>query len=733
LIKPLETTAMPIIISRFSDPYINLSIGTYITQMVKRSLSNTLFLCSSHHGVFVGRYQNIWKECNMAAMRQDSIPLIRRDTGGGACYVDRGNRLFSFVEANTDPQPKKYFPVIINAVNSLNLNGYTASMQGSNDIVIHKGTEARKRKISGSAFTFDGYVFRHHGTMLINVDKEKLETYLTPSAEELQSKGITSVRARITNLTDINPDITANDFDRSLINAYRNQVKLSQDGDIFILDEHTIHDFITDKEAYKNILARYQSDDFIYNENPDFTHRIEHQFSFGKLEILLLCVKNKISSCEIFTKSLDIKLIAALKDTFINKDYRHDTIDLIEKELLTKLGHRYVEKIQEFSSYMRTLHKNVAVNARKPDYFSEEYAASRNAFIAAAKQNAQIVKIDSLPISAKGPDGMDLFIDIAVMGNLNTCTKLVFHFSAIHGIEGFAGAGIQCELLTNSIPLPEKTAIIFVHGLNPFGMAWNRRVNESNIDLNRNLVASHEKRESPKLYASIDSIVNPKSITPFNQQAYQEICDKHGHSAIRSALAGGQYDYPEGLFYGGKEIAEGPRVFLNWCDALFMQLQRDLSQLSFVIIDVHTGLGEFAVDTLLTNEETAKKLFPIFGKKISLEKQADTGGYKIKGKFGDYLAQHLCRVAKVQPESILVITQEFGTRPEKEVFQALYDENMHFHHTKRNPEKYNPCGPAGQRMLYSFFPAEPSWRADIVSRGRELVETSLQIQIKKMK
>lgn len=103
-----------VVVSRMLNPFVNLSLGTYLTRQVGKTLpERILLLCSSHHGVFIDRNQNCWQECNMEKMRNDKVPLVRRDTGGGACYVDKGNRLFSFIEVNNNPKIDKYFPLLI--------------------------------------------------------------------------------------------------------------------------------------------------------------------------------------------------------------------------------------------------------------------------------------------------------------------------------------------------------------------------------------------------------------------------------------------------------------------------------------------------------------------------------------------------------------------------------------------------------------------------------------------
>src|ERR1051326_2712065 len=116
-------------------------------------------------------------------------------------------------------------------------------------------------------------------------------------------------------------------------------------------------------------------------------------------------------------------------------------------------------------------------------YFSPDYFSARDRFRRAAAQAGATTH--ALPLSAKGPQGESLVTDIAWFGAASPRRVLV-HSSGLHGVEGFAGSAIQLQLLDNVPVPPADTAIVVVHILNPYGMAWLRRVNENNVDLNRN-------------------------------------------------------------------------------------------------------------------------------------------------------------------------------------------------------------------------------------------------------
>ena len=99
--------------------------------------------------------------------------------------------------------------------------------------------------------------------------------------------------------------------------------------------------------------------------------------------------------------------------------------------------------------------------------------------------------------------------------------------------------------------LPDDAAIVIVHVLNPYGMAWLRRVNENNVDLNRNFRAANDNGvDLESDYLKLDSFLNPQSPPRFDLFYVQAIwlMLKYGMPALRQAVAGGQFIRAKGLF-----------------------------------------------------------------------------------------------------------------------------------------------------------------------------------------
>src|SRR5262249_43549094 len=149
-------------------------------------------------------------------------------------------------------------------------------------------------------------------------------------------------------------------------------------------------------------------------------------------------------------------------------------------------------------------------------------------------------RLETLDLQAKGPAGEALSIDIGWIGNPNPRFVLL-HSSGVHGVEGFAGSAIQLQLLGNVPHLPPPASLILVHVLNPFGMAWLRRVNENNVDLNRNFLAADEEYAgAPASYKEFDSFLNPPTPPTRDFMLFlfraQLLITRYGMNALKQAI-----------------------------------------------------------------------------------------------------------------------------------------------------------------------------------------------------
>ena len=260
---------------------------------------------------------------------------------------------------------------------------------------------------------------------------------------------------------------------------------------------------------------------------------------------------------------------------------------------------------------------------------------------------------------------------------------------------------------------------MFIHALNPYGFAWIRRVDEHNVDPNRNFLLEGERfGGAHQRYAQLDPFLNPRRPSslwqPFTLEALPLIV-RYGMPALRQAIAGGQYDYPRGLFFGGTGPSQMHRL-------LDLHLPRWLQDSASVVhFDVHTGLGARGTYKLLIdyplNDHQRRRLTDWFGSDSFRTAESSRSAYTAKGGFGRWC------VARGFAADYLFAYAEFGTYPPIQMLAGLRAENQAHHWgTPDSPEARR----TKERLEELFCPADQRWRSQAIEHGVGLVDRTLQ-------
>ena len=314
--------------SKGFDPYRNLAIEQYLMETVEEDAC-ILFLWQNQNTVVIGKNQNAWKECRTTLLNEEGGILARRLSGGGAVFHDLGNLNFTFLVPQAEYDLDRQFSVIAEAVSLL---GLQAERSGRNDVL------AEGRKFSGNAFYKNGKQAYHHGTLLVNVDMDKLGRYLNPSKAKLQAKGVDSVRSRVVNLSELSPDITIASMKDAMAKAFAK---------VYDKPLGVITDADFDHEAIEQLRQRNASWEWNYGQKLPFSIEFEDRFSWGSVQICLQVENGVVSNAKIYSDSMDWSvaptlegaltgcrfekdaLVAAVTDKIEN---RQDIIDLITSQ-----------------------------------------------------------------------------------------------------------------------------------------------------------------------------------------------------------------------------------------------------------------------------------------------------------------------------------------------------------------------------------------------------------------
>jgi hypothetical protein len=352
--------------------------------------------------------------------------------------------------------------------------------------------------------------------------------------------------------------------------------------------------------------------------------------------------------------------------------------------------------------------------------FSPDYETARRRFREAAA--ALGWERESHAIEIPGATE-DLTIDAAISPGDGSQKTLVVS-SGLHGVEGFLGSAVQLALLERWRAEP-KTApsvrCVFLHGVNPFGFARLRRCNEENVDLNRNFrQEGQDYKGSPPGYAALDALLNPKRapsrFDPFKIQVVFTILQQ-GKPALKRAVAGGQFDFEKGLFYGGS----GPSRSMQILAANFPRWLGDGTAVAH--LDFHSGLGKWGscklvIDYPLKNGQR-DRVRSNFGEDSFEEHAADASSdasvaYLPTGSMGGWL------VAGNPGRDYLFAFAEFGTYDEVRILAGLRAENQAHHYCRSGDAP--AARRATLRLKELFCPASAEWRQRVLSKGVALVE-----------
>lgn len=335
----MKNQKVRVMISETFDPWFNLATEDWIFRDMDPE-TKTLFLWRNDKTVVIGRFQNPWSECNTEKMQENAIKLARRQSGGGAVFHDLGNTNFTFLSSKDTFDKSVNNKIITNALNSFGIETFAS---GRNDILVN--TNEGEKKISGSAFKETKDRSFHHGTLLINADMTQLGLYLNPNVKKLQSKGITSVRARVANLQDLNPAITHDAVCSKIISEFFDHYQTT--APIEVLD----HEYLKSIPALNQHFEKMSDWNWRFGEAPKFSHQMSERFVWGLIEVHLDVHKAFVEKSQIFSDSLHPEMIEHLMASLTKIPYTREAFQAAIRKVAEDLP-MIKDYLQEFESWI---------------------------------------------------------------------------------------------------------------------------------------------------------------------------------------------------------------------------------------------------------------------------------------------------------------------------------------------------------------------------------------------
>lgn len=347
--------------------------------------------------------------------------------------------------------------------------------------------------------------------------------------------------------------------------------------------------------------------------------------------------------------------------------------------------------------------------------FSADYASARARFLLSAERAG--AQVTSYFNPTPGPDGQSLYCDVARLGPSDP-KRWLFAVSATHGVEGFVGSAAQINWLERNVALPADVGVLLIHAINPFGFAWLKRVNEDNVDLNRNHIDHAAGHPENKLYdEAAEFLVPPDWFGPGRVQAdaaLKAFVVKHGPQAILRACSG-QYDYPKGIFYGGQQPV--------WSHRILREVAQHHAANAEVVayVDFHTGLGPYGHGEAICyhGPETSAYTFAriAYGEQMTSPHLGNSASPVNHGKTGYGVQMAL-------PETLVsCITLEFGTYDNDFVISTIRaDAWLDAYGDKSSPE----AAKIKADIRRAFYPDQDDWREMVTRRSQEVLDGTLR-------
>lgn len=305
----------------------------------------------------------------------------------------------------------------------------------------------------------------------------------------------------------------------------------------------------------------------------------------------------------------------------------------------------------------------------------------------------------------------------------NKTDKLLVLFSGTHGIEAFVGSAVQRWLVDQPyVQSRESVNILMVHGLNVYGFKNKRRVNEDNIDLNRNFITNRSTFKSDdSSYKNLYDYLNPESSATYGfisniKFMWTAVIKmvRYGLENLRNSVLCGQYTYPQGLYFGGNMVAK------QW-DLINQLIDKYVSgHAKMFVIDLHTGYGARGKLHLLTNDNKEDNpLAQIFTEEGEIDFGSDKKFYSIQGEMLSFFIHETNYKLKDKAPASVGITFEYGTLDSQETtgsiesLRRMVYENQNFWYPAKNS---NDAEKIKNDFVEMFNPSDREWRKKILDQ-----------------
>lgn len=310
------------------DPSVNIALETYLLR--EKVLDEpTLLFYINEPSIIIGRNQNTIAEVNQTYVDDNNIHVVRRMSGGGAVYHDLGNFSFCFItedDGNSFRDFAKFTEPVIDFLHSVGVKD--AALRGRNDLTIGE------KKFSGNAMYATNGRMTAHGTIMFDSDIDAVTSALKPRKDKIESKGIKSIRSRVTNIKpfvdEAYKNLSTEEF-RDLMLLHIFDVEKREDVKEYKLTEEDWKRVYEIREEY------FGNWDWNYGQSPKYGIEIKRRYPIGSIDFNFNIAGGKIAEAKVYGDFFGLGEIADVEEALVGTKYtKADLRDKFEEIDLKK-------------------------------------------------------------------------------------------------------------------------------------------------------------------------------------------------------------------------------------------------------------------------------------------------------------------------------------------------------------------------------------------------------------
>jgi|GEM_PF-57855 len=344
-------------------------------------------------------------------------------------------------------------------------------------------------------------------------------------------------------------------------------------------------------------------------------------------------------------------------------------------------------------------------------HFKSTYASARSHFLNITDALSHKFFSDSqhylhpLP----GPAAEQLFCDSFILSYRPDFKNVLIIISGTHGVEGLMGSAVQASLLQmleSSLAQYPDTGFLFIHALNPWGMAWSRRCDHEGIDINRNFIDFNHPLPANTAALSLLSLLQQETVS--KAHSIHQLWEEQGINVFTENISQGQYEDCRGLFFGGHAASWSRQVITSLSNTSFLQQAQRI-----IVLDLHSGLGPYGYGEVINDHQPGSSGFKAVGRiygqnscAVLLNQSCSTPKTGLLDYFWhEYIGNRGC-----------FTTLEFGTYALQRFFEVLIQEQQEF---LRHPQRA-PSSEYARQLLDYFYPHDISWQQQVLFRSWQI-------------